>query len=108
MFCASGIEVEKEMCADEVSPSSVPCVVPCPKDCSLSLWTEWSTCSQTCSSKTAEGKQMRTRAILAYNAGEGTEDETQTILTLKTSTKQYKYLQILDQNILSLYGNTLD
>lgn len=76
MFCASGTEVEKEMCADEVYPSSVPCVVPCPKDCALSLWTEWSTCSQTCSSKTAEGKQMRTRAILAYNAGEGTEDET--------------------------------
>uniref|UniRef100_A0A671R8R0 Thrombospondin type-1 domain-containing protein 7A n=1 Tax=Sinocyclocheilus anshuiensis TaxID=1608454 RepID=A0A671R8R0_9TELE len=60
-----------QMCVDEVYPSSVPCVVPCPKDCALSLWTEWSTCSQTCSSKTAEGKQMRTRAILAYNAGEG-------------------------------------
>uniref|UniRef100_A0A8C1QNP2 Thrombospondin, type I, domain containing 7Ab n=1 Tax=Cyprinus carpio TaxID=7962 RepID=A0A8C1QNP2_CYPCA len=68
---SQGIEVEKEMCAEEVYPSSVACVVPCPKDCALSLWTEWSTCSQTCSSKTAEGKQMRTRAILAYNAGEG-------------------------------------
>uniref|UniRef100_A0A673GSV5 Thrombospondin type-1 domain-containing protein 7A-like n=1 Tax=Sinocyclocheilus rhinocerous TaxID=307959 RepID=A0A673GSV5_9TELE len=68
---SEGTEVEKEMCVDEVYPSSVPCVVPCPKDCALSLWTEWSTCSQTCSSKTAEGKQMRTRAILAYNAGEG-------------------------------------
>ncbi|XP_051721438.1 thrombospondin type-1 domain-containing protein 7A isoform X1 [Ctenopharyngodon idella] len=66
-----GTEVEREMCADEVYPASVPCMVPCPKDCALSLWTEWSTCSQTCSSKTAEGKQMRTRAILAYNAGEG-------------------------------------
>ncbi|KTG31262.1 hypothetical protein cypCar_00027781 [Cyprinus carpio] len=68
---SEGTEVEKEMCVDEVYPSSVRCVVPCPKDCALSLWTEWSTCSQTCSSKTAEGKQMRTRAILAYNAGEG-------------------------------------
>uniref|UniRef100_A0A672T3S8 Thrombospondin type-1 domain-containing protein 7A n=1 Tax=Sinocyclocheilus grahami TaxID=75366 RepID=A0A672T3S8_SINGR len=68
---SEGTEVEKEMCVDEVYPSFVPCVVPCPKDCALSLWTEWSTCSQTCSSKTAEGKQMRTRAILAYNAGEG-------------------------------------
>uniref|UniRef100_A0A673N1Q8 Thrombospondin type-1 domain-containing protein 7A n=1 Tax=Sinocyclocheilus rhinocerous TaxID=307959 RepID=A0A673N1Q8_9TELE len=68
---SEGTEVEKEMCVDEVYPSSVPCLVPCPKDCALSLWTEWSTCSQTCSSKTAEGKQMRTRAILAYNAGEG-------------------------------------
>uniref|UniRef100_A0A8C1F8A1 Thrombospondin, type I, domain containing 7Ab n=1 Tax=Cyprinus carpio carpio TaxID=630221 RepID=A0A8C1F8A1_CYPCA len=68
---SQGTEVEKEMCAEEVYPSSVACVVPCPKDCALSLWTEWSTCSQTCSSKTAEGKQMRTRAILAYNAGEG-------------------------------------
>jgi len=76
MCCASGSEVEKEMCADAVYPAPVSCKVPCPKDCALSLWTEWSTCSQTCSSKTAEGKQMRTRAILAYNAGEGTENIT--------------------------------
>ncbi|XP_052002644.1 thrombospondin type-1 domain-containing protein 7A-like [Xyrauchen texanus] len=69
---SEGKEVERELCADVVYPAPVPCVVPCPKDCALSLWTTWSTCSQTCSSKTAEGKQMRTRAILAYNAGEVT------------------------------------
>ncbi|TRY56858.1 hypothetical protein DNTS_013949 [Danionella cerebrum] len=68
---SQGTEVEKEQCADVPYPSPLPCVVPCPKDCTLSLWTQWSSCSQTCSSKTAEGKQMRTRAILAYNAGEG-------------------------------------
>ncbi|TSK20124.1 Thrombospondin type-1 domain-containing protein 7A [Bagarius yarrelli] len=34
-------------------------------------WTSWSTCSQTCSSKTADGRQTRTRAILAFSAREG-------------------------------------
>lgn len=56
---------------------------------------------------------MRTRAILAYNAGEGTEDETQTILTLNTTTKTVLTIQIYTHfrpkyTVLSLYGNTLD
>uniref|UniRef100_A0A4W4FBY4 Thrombospondin type-1 domain-containing protein 7A n=1 Tax=Electrophorus electricus TaxID=8005 RepID=A0A4W4FBY4_ELEEL len=66
-----GKEVSRELCNEDDIPVAVPCVVPCPKDCVLSPWTAWSTCSQTCSSKTTEGKQMRTRAILAYNAREG-------------------------------------
>lgn len=59
------------MCSSSPDLGPVLCEVPCSRDCVLSDWTSWSTCSQTCSSKTMEGKQMRMRSILAYNAGEG-------------------------------------
>ncbi|CAG02749.1 unnamed protein product, partial [Tetraodon nigroviridis] len=66
-----GEEVDRTMCASSPDLGPVLCEVPCSRDCVLSDWTSWSTCSQTCSSKTMEGKQMRMRSILAYNAGEG-------------------------------------
>lgn len=59
------------MCRDAILPMPLMCEVPCPKDCTLSPWTSWSHCSHTCSGKNTEGKQMRARSILAYNAGEG-------------------------------------
>lgn len=59
------------MCSSSPDLGPVLCEVPCSRDCVLSDWTLWSTCSQTCSSKAMEGKQMRMRSILAYNAGEG-------------------------------------
>uniref|UniRef100_A0A8C8DTX3 Thrombospondin, type I, domain containing 7Aa n=1 Tax=Oryzias sinensis TaxID=183150 RepID=A0A8C8DTX3_9TELE len=61
----------RELCRDAILPMPTICEVPCPKDCALSPWTQWSPCSHTCSGKNAEGKQTRVRSILAYNAGEG-------------------------------------
>lgn len=67
----AGQSVDTSLCSSGPPPEPVACDVPCSRDCVLSDWTPWSTCSQTCSSKNVEGKQMRTRSILAYNAGEG-------------------------------------
>ncbi|XP_067860093.1 thrombospondin type-1 domain-containing protein 7A-like isoform X1 [Heptranchias perlo] len=62
--------VDRNLCREAIYPVPVLCEVPCPRDCVLSKWSEWSSCSYTCSGKTTEGKQMRARSILAY-AGEG-------------------------------------
>lgn len=66
-----GEYVERQLCRDAILPMPIICEVPCPKDCALSTWTQWSLCSHTCSGKNTEGKQTRARSILAYNAGEG-------------------------------------
>ncbi len=67
----SGEYVDRQLCRDAILPMPVLCEVPCPKDCVLSPWTSWSQCSNTCSGKNSEGKQTRSRSILAYNAGDG-------------------------------------
>ncbi|XP_016097128.1 thrombospondin type-1 domain-containing protein 7B-like [Sinocyclocheilus grahami] len=36
----------------------------CSGDCVLSSWSDWSSCSHSCSSKNSEGRQSRTRTIL--------------------------------------------
>nr|XP_043908422.1 thrombospondin type-1 domain-containing protein 7A-like isoform X1 [Solea senegalensis] len=68
---SDGKYVERQLCRDAILPMPAICEVPCPKDCVLSPWTPWSPCSHTCSGKSTEGKQTRSRSILAYNAGEG-------------------------------------
>ncbi|XP_063789788.1 thrombospondin type-1 domain-containing protein 7B isoform X1 [Pseudophryne corroboree] len=64
-----GQSVSAELCVDE-PPVQLVCKVPCSLDCVISEWSAWSPCSRSCSTKNAEGKQSRTRSILAY-PGEG-------------------------------------
>ncbi|KAG8139036.1 hypothetical protein E2320_001838, partial [Naja naja] len=64
-------EVDRQLCRDAIYPVPIVCEIPCPKDCVLSTWSGWSSCSHTCSGKTTEGKQMRTRSILAYAGEDG-------------------------------------
>ncbi|XP_040325481.1 thrombospondin type-1 domain-containing protein 7A-like [Herpailurus yagouaroundi] len=66
-----GEEVDRQLCRDAIFPIPVACYAPCPKDCVLSMWSAWSSCSHTCSGKTTEGKQIRARSILAYAGDEG-------------------------------------
>ncbi|XP_069852689.1 thrombospondin type-1 domain-containing protein 7A isoform X3 [Dipodomys merriami] len=66
-----GEEVDRQLCRDAIFPIPVACDAPCPKDCVLSAWSAWSSCSHTCSGKTTEGKQIRARSILAYAGDEG-------------------------------------
>ncbi|XP_077303892.1 thrombospondin type-1 domain-containing protein 7B isoform X1 [Lithobates pipiens] len=65
----NGEAVSAELCVDE-PPVQLVCKVPCSLDCVISEWSDWSPCSRSCSTKNAEGKQSRTRSILAY-PGEG-------------------------------------
>ncbi|MBZ3873498.1 Thrombospondin type-1 domain-containing protein 7A [Sciurus carolinensis] len=68
---SDGEEVDRQLCRDAIFPIPVACDAPCSKDCVLSTWSTWSSCSHTCSGKTTEGKQIRARSILAYAGEEG-------------------------------------
>ncbi|XP_019378020.1 PREDICTED: thrombospondin type-1 domain-containing protein 7B [Gavialis gangeticus] len=67
---SEGQEVSHNFCSELPCPETMACEVPCALDCVVSEWSEWSPCSHTCSSKNSEGKQSRTRSILAL-PGEG-------------------------------------
>ena len=41
----------------------VPCIIPCPDECVVSGWSEWSPCSETCGGRI--GNQTRTRHFVA-------------------------------------------
>ena len=49
---ADGLDVPSHHCdvlSDVVMPTkSQPCNIPCPVDCQVSVWSQWTSCSQTC------------------------------------------------------------
>ncbi|XP_028628963.1 thrombospondin type-1 domain-containing protein 7B [Grammomys surdaster] len=65
-----GEEVSGGLCPVPPPPERMACEIPCRMDCVVSEWTMWSSCSQSCSNKNSDGKQTRSRSILAL-AGEG-------------------------------------
>lgn len=58
-------------CADDPPPTEVACEVACAADCVVGSWSPWSPCSHSCATKSAEGRQSRTRTVLAM-PGKGT------------------------------------
>ncbi|XP_071072572.1 thrombospondin type-1 domain-containing protein 7B isoform X2 [Dasypus novemcinctus] len=65
-----GEDVSGSFCPVPPPPERMACEIPCRMDCVVSEWMEWSSCSQSCSYKNSDGKQTRSRTILAL-AGEG-------------------------------------
>ncbi|KAM7407697.1 hypothetical protein PAMA_003439 [Pampus argenteus] len=70
---AEGEDVASSHCVDDPPPTEVACEVPCPADCVVGSWSSWSSCSHSCATKTAEGRQSRTRTVLALPGKEGKE-----------------------------------
>jgi hypothetical protein len=69
--CVQGI-VDDSVCARrQVKPiTEEPCLLPCPYDCVLSPWSEWSPCSHSCSSPRQMALRHRNRTVIAP-PGEG-------------------------------------
>uniref|UniRef100_A0A3B4YAH4 Thrombospondin type-1 domain-containing protein 7A n=1 Tax=Seriola lalandi dorsalis TaxID=1841481 RepID=A0A3B4YAH4_SERLL len=66
--CGPGTAVQNVTCVsseDDPPPTEVVCEVACPADCVVGSWSSWSPCSHSCATKTSEGRQSRTRTVLA-------------------------------------------
>ncbi|XP_067132714.1 thrombospondin type-1 domain-containing protein 7B-like [Centruroides vittatus] len=63
----TGVEVSPSLCQRYVLPPKLiaPCYIPCPRDCVLAEWTEWTHCSTDCTNSTFVGKRTRHRNVLA-------------------------------------------
>lgn len=83
--CGLGKQIRKAFCVDlkgaivdealcnmniPMPELNVPCYIPCPIDCVLSPWSEWSPCSRICTERDEFGKRTRNRTIVAI-AGSG-------------------------------------
>ncbi|XP_074001245.1 thrombospondin type-1 domain-containing protein 7B [Numenius arquata] len=70
---ATSKPVENALCGELPSKESVlqlPCSVPCPGDCHLTEWSEWSSCELTCingRSFETTGRQSRSRAFIVQS-----------------------------------------
>lgn len=72
-LCLSGEDVPVTHCEGEPPPTEVACEVACSADCVVGSWSSWSACSHSCSTKNTEGRQSRTRTVLALpGKGEAT------------------------------------
>ncbi|KAI4875447.1 hypothetical protein NFI96_000517 [Prochilodus magdalenae] len=60
-----GEPVEAELCEEDPPPAEMSCEIACPGDCVVSSWSDWSSCSHSCTNKNAEGRQSRMRTVLA-------------------------------------------
>ncbi|KAM4608386.1 thrombospondin type-1 domain-containing protein 7B [Polymixia lowei] len=70
---AEGHEEPHAQCAGDLPGAVVSCEVACPGDCVVSSWSPWSSCSHSCVTKNAEGRQSRTRSVLALPGNGGKE-----------------------------------
>ncbi|XP_039883311.1 thrombospondin type-1 domain-containing protein 7B isoform X1 [Simochromis diagramma] len=68
---AKGEDVPDAYCVEGPPLAEEACEVPCSADCVVGPWSSWSTCSHSCASKTAEGRQSRTRTVLAIPQKDG-------------------------------------
>ncbi|XP_071957188.1 thrombospondin type-1 domain-containing protein 7A-like isoform X2 [Antedon mediterranea] len=68
VYCKSALNdvLPNDNCTGMEKPErKQTCTIPCPGDCAVSEWSEWSTCSETCGP--VGGIQMRTRLILGLS-----------------------------------------
>ncbi|KAK2178091.1 hypothetical protein NP493_563g04022 [Ridgeia piscesae] len=60
-----GTEVAATLCPDPRPATREVCRVPCPQDCVVSEWSDWSDCSRTCGLGRVAGFQQRKKEVIA-------------------------------------------
>ncbi|CAH1396828.1 unnamed protein product [Nezara viridula] len=61
----SGDPVPNNFCTEIQPEEEEPCLLPCPFDCVVSAWSDWTPCSQPCSTPTSMALRSRNRTIIA-------------------------------------------